>query len=153
MLNKLTLLSVACAGLLLAQPSAAPLARRAGAPGERILKRQLNLTDEQVKQIREIRRQQAEQLRPQREKIAEAAKNLRALMQQDNPDPLAVGRLMVDMKKMRQDLARSRDPFNDQVKALLTPEQQQKLEELRKRLEQAPGARRARPMGRLGPLR
>ena len=162
MLKKLTLLSFALSGLLLAQPPATPrtpgaragvLARRPALPGAGLLKKELNLTDEQVKQIQDLRRQQAEQLRPLREQIAAGAKNLRTLMQQDNPDPLAVGRQMVDLKKMRQDLAQSRDPFNDKVKAILTPEQQQKLDELRKSLDRAPVARRARALGLIGPRR
>jgi Spy/CpxP family protein refolding chaperone len=140
MIKKLTILSVALSGLLLAQPQAWGL--RAG-----YLKRQLSLSDDQVKQLRDLRRQQAEQLKPQREQVQSAAEQLRTLMKGDNPDPTAVGRQMVELKRMRQSLTQARSSYNEKAKAILTPEQQTKLEQLRKNpprqrpLRAKPGAR------------
>jgi len=109
--------------------------------GARALRQQLQLTDDQVTQIREIRRQQAESLRPQREQVRTAARSLKDMTDAANPDPAAVGKQFLALKGLRSQLRDAQKDWNQKAMAVLTPDQQAKLKEMRANRQ---GARRFR---------
>jgi len=102
----------------------------AQSPSVHGLRKELGLTDDQVKQLRDLRKQQAEQLKPQRDQVRSGAENLRSLMAAPNPDPTAVGKQVLDLRQARTALRQARSAWNDKAKAILTPEQQNRLSEI-----------------------
>ena len=119
--------------------------------GIRTLRQELGLTDDQVKQVRALRKQQAEQLKPQREQMRAGVQNLRALMNAENPDPTAIGKQMLELKQSRTSLRQARASRSEKLQAILTPEQQAKLKIMQSTPEQGRLARRARALGLIAP--
>lgn len=155
-------MTVVGAGMVLAQPGPGPrdgrmgrMARPAmagmamGNPGA--LKEALGLSDAQVEQLRNVRRDAATALKPEMEKVREKQRALGEAMKADNPDPAVVGRLMVEMKQMRTAARPERAALKEKALAILTAEQKAKLAELEKALKMAPAARQAAGLGLIEP--
>ncbi|MCL4794336.1 MAG: periplasmic heavy metal sensor [Bryobacteraceae bacterium] len=140
---KTILATFALSGLLLAQgPGQGP---RAGGqpPAPDALKTFLELTDAQVQQLVELRRSLPDTVKPFAEQIREKNQALREEMQKTNPDPAVVGKLMVEMKAIREQIHAEHAKLNDQAKALLTDAQKAKLAELEAAQKLAPAIRQA----------
>lgn len=139
-----------CSGLLLAQGpmgggGMGPGARMRG-PGEAgtaALKTYLGLTDAQVEQIQTLRKQRAEAMQPEAAALRAKALELRQLMQTANPDPAKVGALTVELKQLREKAVAERSSANDQIKAVLTTDQQAKLKDLEAAAKLGPAVRQA----------
>ena len=145
--RKLTLFgALLLTGSLFAQ---APAGR--GLRGNRALRQELGLSRDQVKQMRALRKQQADQLKPQREQLRTGVQNLRALMESQNPDPAAIGKQMLELRKARTNLRQARAGWSEKLKAILTPEQQARLKSMETTLDQTRMARRARAWGLIAP--
>jgi len=129
---------------LLGQQAAGARGIRPGMAG-RVLRQQLQLTNEQVSQLKEIRRQQFQALRPQREQIRTAARALREMTAAANPDATAIGNQVLALKNLRNQLRDARKEWNQKALAVLTPEQAAKLKEL----IESRAARRTRALGLL----
>lgn len=149
-------------GALLAQPPAGraigmraqrgqAMQRAAAARNMAALKDVLGLSDAQVRQLRDLRRQQAEAARPTMEQLRANRKALAEAMQADSPDAARVGQLMVDGKKLRESARAAGDEFRAKAQALLTPEQKTKLAELQQAGRKAGAARQAMGLGLLAP--
>lgn len=150
------------AGTLLAQPPAGgapgmrgprgPMAKRmAAARGAEAVKESLGLTDTQVQQLRELRRQRAEAARPAMEQLRQNREAIAEAMKADNPDAARVGQLMVDGKRLRESMRGSGEEYRAKAQALLTPEQKTKLEELQKAGRRGGAARQAMGLGLIEP--
>lgn len=106
------------------------------------LRNQLGLTDQQVQQLTQLRREQEQVLQPLRQQIQEKAKALRDLMAAPSPDPAVVGSLTLELRNLRQQVRQTNETYHERALAVLTPEQKTKLENLQN------AARRA---ARIGP--
>jgi Spy/CpxP family protein refolding chaperone len=165
-MRKLMISMVLCSGLLLAQ---GPMGRRGGPgpsgvvaerqaagramAGAGALKDYLGLTDAQMEQMRTLRREQAEQVRPDAQAIRAKAQELRKEMQSSAPDAAKVGQLTVELKQLREKAMAERSGFGDKVRAVLTADQQAKLQALEEAAKLAPAARQAAAMGLITPPR
>lgn len=137
---------------LFAQAPAGKAARGAGERGARgmeALKASIGLTDAQAQQLRELRKQQVEAVRPGLQQIREKRQALAEAMRGDNPDPVQVGRLMVEEKKLRQTIREGQTGYREKAQAVLTPEQKTKLQELQQAGRRAGAVRQARAAGLL----
>lgn len=150
-------------GIALAQPPgpgprmrARGTALQAGA-----LKTELGLTDDQVTQLRALRRKQAEEMKTVGQQMRDEGKRLRELMASSGPDPAAVGKQTLALRALREQARAKRGAFQEQARALLTPQQRDKLKEMEASRDLAPAMRQARILGLLdvpaadqpGPLR
>ena len=165
-MRKLVFSMILCSGLLLAQGpmgrrgamtprGVAPQRQAAGQAmaGVAALKEYLGLTDAQMEQMRTLRRDQAEQVRPDAQAVRAKAQELRKEMQSSAPDPAKVGQLTVELKQLREKAMAERSGFGDKVRAVLTADQQAKLKALEEAAKLAPAARQAAAMGLIAPPR
>ena len=135
----------------------APTGRQARSAGERALrgvetlKESIGLTDAQVQQLRELRKQQADAVRPVLQQIREKRQALAEAMKAENPDPGQVGQLMVDAKKLEQSIRQGHAAYREKAQSVLTPEQKTKLEGLKQAGRKAGAAREAMAAGLLEP--
>jgi len=125
-------LSLATAGVLVAQPGRGP---RGGGPGDddgpggmQRAARFLELTQDQKTRLAEIE----EQARPERERLREltreAHERFRQAIEATNPDPATVGQAAIEMHALRAQHESSRESFESAFESLLTPEQLRKWE-------------------------
>ena len=103
--------------------------RGAGAPME-ALKTYLGLSDTQVASLRQARTDAFEQAKPNMRDGAQKARDLRAEMNKANPDPNTVGRLMTEMKQMREQGRSTQTQVREKSMAVLTEPQKAKLKVL-----------------------
>ncbi|MEJ5368023.1 MAG: periplasmic heavy metal sensor [Bryobacteraceae bacterium] len=115
------------------------------------LKDYLGLTDQQVQQLTDLRKQVAEENRSIAEQIRAKRQEIAELMKSANPDPLKVGQLHVDIKKLNDQRLAKLEAMRTQAVALLTAAQKQKLAELEKALQLVQAARQAVALGLIAP--
>ena len=153
-------------GTLLAQgPGGPDGARRSGGPGGGMagrgaalanagaLKTALGLTDPQVQQLRDLRKQQAEAAKPTMDQIRSKRQALAGAMENATPDSALVGQLMVDIRKLNESLKGLRDEREAKALALLTPDQKTKLTALDEARKLMPAVAQAAALGLLEPPR
>lgn len=126
-ISALALLGAATAALP-ADAAGRRAARGPHGPGGDRLATFLGLSDEQKanweqmhQEFRESMRATFEQQRPNRDK-------LRAALDADQPDPAAVGSLVVSMHQQRKQMEKQHEAFQQRLRASLTPEQQVKFD-------------------------
>jgi len=95
------------------------------------LQRTLNLSGSQVSSIRQLAQSRREAFRPIREQARPKVEQLMTLLQQTNPDPAAVGRVVIDLKGIHQQARAKQNDFEKQLLSLLNPTQQQIVNTLR----------------------
>lgn len=157
-MRNLMISMVLCSGLLLAQgPMGRGMGQRGGMrgpgpmaqgtgqgqAGATALKTYLGLTDAQVEQMQTLRKQRAEAMQPEAAALRAKAQELRQLMQTSNPDPAKVGALTVELKQLREKATAARSSVDDQIKAVLTADQQAKLKDLEAAAKLGPAVRQA----------
>lgn len=91
----------------------------------------LRLSDEQIAEAQEIFTAAREAAAPIRETQKALHEELRALLDGENPDPTAVGEVVLDLHANRQELRTLRQAAFADFEALLTAEQLEKLERLK----------------------
>ena len=97
-----------------------------GGRGEMMM-RELNLTKEQSDKIADLRDRQARRAIDLRAQIQTAQLDLRKLMRADTPDKAAIGRQIDKLSGLRAELQKSRIGTMLDVRAILTPEQREKM--------------------------
>jgi Spy/CpxP family protein refolding chaperone len=88
----------------------------------------LGLTDQQRESWRTLREKQREEMKPLVQEGRELRARLQDMLKEDDPDPTAVGQATLALKAHRQKVRAQREADEQQLKGLLSPEQQQKLE-------------------------
>jgi Spy/CpxP family protein refolding chaperone len=111
------------------------------------LQRTLNLSGSQVTSIRHLAQTRRDSLRAIREQARPKFEQLMALLKQPNPDPTAVGRIVVDLKGVHEQARVKQMDLEKQFTSLLNPTQRQTVENLRK---EAPTFAALRGLGVLG---
>ena len=94
------------------------------------LKTYLGLSDTQVASLRQARTDAVEQAKPNLKDGAQKARDLRAEMNKANPDPNTVGRLMTEMKQMREQGRSAQTQVREKSLAVLSEPQKAKLKAL-----------------------
>ena len=113
------------------------------------LKGYLGLSDTQVASLRQARTDAFEQAKPNLKDAAQKARDLRAEMNKANPDPNAVGRLMTEMKQMREQGRSTQTQVREKSMAVLTEPQKAKLKALEEAAALQEAVREARMSGLL----
>ena len=134
------------------QATAAAEARRAGREGrKRAAERTaeyLGLTEAQRASWRALLEKQREQMEPLRAEGREMGARLRQALDAEAPEAATVGEAMLAVKAHRQKARAQHEAFEQQLRALLSPEQQQKLDAMkaaRRTLTRGRGDRGGRP--------
>ena len=116
-----------------------PVVAGPGGPGERmgqgraleVLTQYLDLTEDQVSQIREILSQVGERVTPVRQQIHELRGSLREALESGSPDAAQVGNWVIQIHQFRQEIRSIHQAAMEEVQGVLTPDQLAKLEELK----------------------
>ncbi len=119
-------------------PEWGPYGRGTGwGPGRRFegIARALDLTPAQQEKIRGIVRDEREKARPLREKLADTRRKIRNAVTAEPFDEAAVRSLAAEQAGTRADLLVSRARMRESIRALLTPEQRQRADTLRRFME------------------
>jgi Spy/CpxP family protein refolding chaperone len=151
------LLVFATAGLLLAQQAPRVRAGQQGAgagqarPAIAALKAALGLTDQQVEQLGQLRREMAEALRPLRDEMQQKAQALREAVGAANADSALVGKLTLEARNLRQQVQQLQATYRERSMALLTAEQKEKLQNIQQSAGLGPALAGARGLGLIGP--
>jgi Spy/CpxP family protein refolding chaperone len=101
----------------------------------RFLARYLELTEEQREELKAILETHRDAVRPIQEEIRTLGQELRALLESESPDPANVGEIVLEIQALHQDVAAARQVLLDDIRASLTPEQQEKLDRILEILE------------------
>ena len=110
-----------------------------GGGGEMRGLRSLNLTEAQRDQIFKIHHDQAPAFRDQMKKVRASREELDKLARADKFDQAAVRRAADTQAKALSDMAVMRVQTQNQVRAVLTPEQKAKLDQMRQERESRRG--------------
>jgi Spy/CpxP family protein refolding chaperone len=113
----------------------------------RIVAQYFDFTQEQVDQIRgflEIRKAAVEPLLKQ---IAAQEKDLHDLLGTTDPDPAAVGNMLIAIHQLKEQVKAARDQFDTSLEGILTPDQATKLHAVRRAARLEPVVRAMRELG------
>jgi len=91
------------------------------------LQQTLNLTDIQMNGIRALQETRRAEMASLREEVQQKREALRQTLQANNPNPNEVGNATIALKETREKMRDINQRFMAGFKALLTPEQLQKL--------------------------
>jgi len=91
----------------------------------------LNLSPSQVTSIRQLAQARRDSFKSVREQAKPKFNELMALLKQPNPDPAAVGRIVIDLKATHEQARAKQMDLEKQFLALLNPTQQQIVNNLR----------------------
>ncbi len=105
-------------------------------PGRGGWLKELNLSPEQIQKIREIRNQYKDRLSQQRQAVQQAQRELKDLMA-GNASADQVRQKHSQMQTLQQQLADTRMESMLAIRAILTPEQRQKLTEVMRQQRQS----------------
>jgi Spy/CpxP family protein refolding chaperone len=111
------------------------------------LQRTLDLSPSQVSSIRELVRSRRESFRAIRDQARPKFEQLMSMLQQPNPDPAAVGKMVIDLNAIHQQAQTKRMDMEKQLSSILNSTQQQTVTNLR---NQAPTFMALRRLGLLG---
>ena len=102
--------------------------------GHESLQDYLSLTDEQVRQLGDLRRDQFERMRPAMEQLGAKQRELDQALEASSPDPV-LGRLTIEMQQLRQSMPGSRASLHEQALAILSGDQSEKIAKLSEALQ------------------
>jgi Spy/CpxP family protein refolding chaperone len=108
------------------------------------LAERLGLSEDQQAQLKALREKDREASRPVFEAARQAHEAFREALEAANPDPAVVGRAALAMHAAEKKARASREAAFEAMKAILTPEQLEKLEQGREEFghRRGPGGRR-----------
>jgi len=145
------LLALTTTVVLFAQTPIRPraAARQAGAaaqaaparPAQNALKTALGLSDQQISQLIQLRKDEQQALQPIRQQVQIAAKALRDAMAAANPDQATVGTLTLQLRGLRERVRQTNKTYHDQALALLDEAQKTKLANIQQSLQRLARAR------------
>jgi len=120
--------------------------RGQGAPGRPALeavKAALELSDQQVQQLVQLRKEEQEILQPLRQQVQEKRKALREAREAANPNPAAVGQAVLDLQKLTGQIRTVNETYHTKALSLLDATQKEKLQTLEQATERVMRARQA----------
>ena len=139
------LLGLAAAVLMAqtAMPQNGPRQRAQGRPAVKALQAAIGLSDQQVQQLVQLRKDEQQALQPVRQQLREKREALQTARQSANPDPTTVGQLVLDLQKLTQQVQSANQDYHNRALGVLDATQQSKLQDLQKGAEAGAGDRRA----------
>jgi Spy/CpxP family protein refolding chaperone len=142
--------ALAWVGMAHAQGPGAPPHDRAFGPGfgHGRLAEELGLSDEQTSQLEALRSRQQETLKPLAETARQAHETFRSALEADGADAATVGQAALAMHAAEKKLRAAHEAAFEEMKAILTTEQRDKLEKMH---EGRRGARGPHGPGGLAP--
>ncbi|HJQ68693.1 MAG TPA: Spy/CpxP family protein refolding chaperone [Blastocatellia bacterium] len=105
---------------------------------------QLDLTDAQKAQIKQIHEDSREQLRPLAEQIRAKRHEIRQAQQSGSADEALIRQKLTEIAPLEAKMMAERARIHEQTLSVLTPEQRTKLEQLREQFKSRRGERGAR---------
>jgi fructose-bisphosphate aldolase class 1 len=117
-------LTLICQGSVFAQD------KKDGKSPVRVLKASLNLTEEQVTELRELITARAAAVREKSEQIKLTQKQIGEETQAELPDPQLIGELVLMVSMLKQDIGQHQQVFQTAFRAMLTEEQLNKLSQI-----------------------
>ncbi|HZT29997.1 MAG TPA: periplasmic heavy metal sensor [Bryobacteraceae bacterium] len=130
-------LAAACVSAALAQNVTAPT------PPTDQVKTYLSLTDAQIQSLQSIRQQESQALSSLRQQIMQKQNTLAQQMQNGSTDATTMGNLLVDIVNLQKQLSQQQSTYHTQAVAVLTTDQQTKLQALQSAASLAPAVRQA----------
>lgn len=109
----------------------------------------LNLSEDQKKQIRSIVQEYRDRLVDQRAALQKAEMQFGDLFAEESPNPARVDQVIEQLVAARADLTRTMSRMTLRLRAVLTPQQFEELQKRRPRMMQGPGPG---PMPGAGPM-
>jgi hypothetical protein len=129
--------------VLFAQTPGRPRVAAPAGQAQTALKTALGLSDGQISQLVQLRKDEVQALQPIRPQVQEAAKALRDAMAAANPDPAAVGKLILQLRGLREQVQQTNKSYHDRALALLDDAQKTKLANVQQALQRLAQARTA----------
>jgi Spy/CpxP family protein refolding chaperone len=118
------------------------------APGRAdAMARVLGLTDAQKAQLRSLIESKRAEHEALREKLRANGDELRQALASASPDPAAVGEIVIEGHRLREQGKALRDAQDAAIRSLLTPDQQVKFDAMKALREEAGPMGQGRPMG------
>jgi len=111
------------------------------------LQRTLSLSPSQVTSIRELARSRRDSLRTIHEQARPKFEQLMTLLKQPNPDPATVGKAVIELKAIHEQVRTKQAEMEKQLTSILNPTQQQTVNNLRSQAQTFMALRR---LGLLG---
>jgi Spy/CpxP family protein refolding chaperone len=99
----------------------------------------LNLSEDQKKQIRSIVQEYRDRLIDQRAALQKAEAQFADLFAEESPNPVRVDQVIEQLVAARTELTRTMSRMTLRLRAVLTPQQFQELQKRRPRMMQGPG--------------
>jgi len=150
------LIPLVALSLVLAQgPAPQPQPRPQQPPDFGALKSYLNLSDAQVRQMQQARQQAAraaeEKDRDLRPQIEEKHRALADLLDKDNADPTAVGKLMLEIRGLERQIRQAHEAVRTAEIDVMTPEQKAKFKAIQDAAMLPEATREAQRLGLVPP--
>ena len=120
-------------GVLLAQTPAPPAGAGQGAlarPAVRALQTALGLSDTQVQQLVQLRKDEQQILQPVRQQVRDKRQALETAREAANPNPTTVGQLVLDLQKLQAQVRSTNEDYHSRALAALDATQKDKLQDL-----------------------
>jgi Spy/CpxP family protein refolding chaperone len=118
------------ASLAGAQPAGAPGGRGPGGFMAGRMARVLNLSDDQKTAFQKVLEQQRPQMQALHQQLRDNHGKLEEALKGDNPDPAAVGQLVIQGRALMKQGEGLREQTSQALRGLLTPDQQTKFDAL-----------------------
>ena len=122
-----------------------------GEPPTDAVKAALGLTDADVARLEQIGKDQREAAKPLFDQIAERRRTLAETLKSTSPDPTALGRILLDIKDLREQIRQNDERYHEQAVAALSADQKAKLQTLEAAAQQRPAINQALRLNLLQP--
>ena len=111
----------------------------------------LNLTDAQIQSLQQLRQSEMTTLKPVLDQIAPLRQSMQTQLQSGSADAAALGKLMLSIQTLEQQVTTTRNGIHDQALALLTADQKTKLAALQSAVDLMPTIHQAMGLNLLNP--
>jgi Spy/CpxP family protein refolding chaperone len=111
----------------------------------------LNLTDAQIQSLQQLRQSEKTALAPIMQQIAPLRQSLNTQLNSGSADAATVGKLMLSIQSLEQQMTTSRNSLRDQAQAVLTADQKTRLAALQSAADLMPAIHQAMALNLLSP--
>jgi Spy/CpxP family protein refolding chaperone len=120
-------------------------------PGLPDLKAVLELSDAQIQSLGQLEQQKGQAVQPIAQRMQQTQQQLEKLLQASSPDPVAAGRLVIEIATLGRQVQQIITSYQQQALNLLQPAQKTKLQSLSQVLALQVAAQQAASLGLLSP--
>ena len=130
--------------VLLAQTATPPAGTGRGAQGRpavKALQTALGLSDQQLQQLVQLRKDEQSLLLPIRQQVRDKREALQTARESANPNPTTVGQLVLDLQKLQDQVRSTNEDYHNRALAVLDAAQKGKLDNLQQSVQRPAQAR------------